>query len=112
MTMRTDELQKNLPRVKFERPLAVRVVSIDGTWCGDSFLIDISDTEAEIEATGQAVELAEFFLMLTSFGSPVFRRCRRSWVHGTRIGVSFNNSKIGIKSPPEGANPPQLAIRE
>jgi hypothetical protein len=98
MTMRTNELEENPRRVEFERPLAVKVMSIDGTWCGDSFLIDISDTEAQIEATGQAAELAEFFLMLTSFGSPVFRRCRRNWVDGARMGVSFNKTQIGINS--------------
>jgi hypothetical protein len=83
MTMRTNK--KNQRRVEFDRPLEVRVRSIDGTWCGDGFLIDISDTEAQIEATGQAAELAEFFLVLTSFGSPVFRRCKRRWVRGARI---------------------------
>src|ERR1700682_1624173 len=98
MTMRTNQIEKNPRRVEFERPLGARVMSIDGTWCGDVFLIDISDTEAQIEATGQAAELAELFLVLTSFGSPVFRRCRRRWVRGARIGVGFHKSQIGMKS--------------
>ena len=98
MTMRTSELEKTPPRVEFERPLPVRVMAIDGTWSDDCFLIDISDTEAQLELTAQPAELAEFFLMLTSFGSPVFRRCRRKWVHGARVGVSFHKSQIGIKA--------------
>ena len=49
MVMRTNEFQNDGPRVKFERPLEVRVMTIDGTWCGESFLIDVSDTEAQIE---------------------------------------------------------------
>ena len=98
MTMKTNQIEKNQRRVEFDRPLGVRVMSIDGTWCGDGFLIDISDTEAQIEATGQAAELAEFFLILTSFGNPVFRRCRRRWVRGARIGVGFHKSQIGMKS--------------
>jgi hypothetical protein len=97
MTMRTNDLEKTPPRVAFERPLAVRVMAIDGTWCDNCFLIDISDTDAQIELTHQPGELAEFFLMLTSFGSPVFRRCRRKWVQGARMGVSFNKTQIGIK---------------
>jgi hypothetical protein len=96
MTMRTSELEKTPPRVEFERPLPVRVMAIDGT-C-PTMLIDISDTEAQLELTAQPAELAEFFLMLTSFGSPVFRRCRRKWVQGARVGVSFHKSQIGIKA--------------
>jgi hypothetical protein len=98
MMMRTNEFQNDAPRVKFERPLEVRVMTIDGTWCSESFLIDVSDTEAEIEVTGHAAELTEFFLLITSFGSPVFRRCKREWIHGARVGVSFNKTNIGIKS--------------
>ena len=73
-------------------------MAIDGTWYRESFLIDVSDTGAEIEVTGHAAELSEFFLLLTSFGSPVFRRCKREWVHGARVGVSFNKTNIGLKS--------------
>jgi hypothetical protein len=100
-----NEPEKNQRRVEFEQRLAARVMSIDGTWCGDGFLIDISDTEAQIEATGQAAELAEFFLVLTSFGSPVFRRCTRRWVRGARMGVSFNKTQIGIKSLEDEVRP-------
>jgi hypothetical protein len=84
--------------VKFEQPLEVRVMTIDGTWCDDCSLVDISDTAAQIELTGRAAELTEFFLMLTSFGNPVFRRCRREWVDGAKMGVSFKKTNIGIKS--------------
>ena len=87
--MRTDESGKDEPRVRFERPLDVRVMTIDGTRCSEGRLIEISDSEAQIELTGQAAELSEFFLMLTGFGNPVFRRCRRKWVHGAQMGVSF-----------------------
>ncbi len=73
-------------------------MAIDGTWCGEGLLIDVSHTEAQIEVTGRAAELTEFFLLLTSFGSPVFRRCKREWVHGARVGVSFNKTNIGIES--------------
>jgi hypothetical protein len=96
MMMRTNE--EDALRVKFERPLAVRVMAIDGTWSRESSLIDVSDTGAEIEVTGLAAEPSEFFLLLTSFGSPVFRRCKREWVHGSRVGVSFNKTNIGIKT--------------
>jgi hypothetical protein len=97
MTMRTNE-ENDALRVKFERPLEVKLMAIDGTWYRESFLIDVSDTGAQIEVTGHGPELTEFFLMLTSFGTPVFRRCKREWVHGARIGVSFNKTNIGMKS--------------
>jgi len=84
--------------VRFERPLPVRIMAIDGTWCVDSRLIEIADSGAQVELTGQAIELTEFFLMLTTFGNPVFRRCKREWVRGARVGVSFKKINIGIES--------------
>jgi hypothetical protein len=97
--MRPDE--KHEPNVKFEQALDIRVMTIDGTRCGEGRLIEISDSEAQIELTGHAAELSEFFLMLTGFGNPVYRRCRRKWVHGAQIGVSFKRTDIGIKSSKE-----------
>jgi hypothetical protein len=97
--MRADE--KDEPHVKFDPPLDIRVMTIDGTWCGEGRLIDISDSEAQIEFTGHAAELNEFFLMLTGFGNPVYRRCRRKWVDGAQIGVTFKRTDIGIKPPKE-----------
>ena len=84
--------------VRFERPLPVRMMAIDGTRCVDSRLIDITDSGAQVEMKGRAVELTEFFLMLTTFGNPVFRRCKREWVRGARVGVSFKKINIGIES--------------
>jgi hypothetical protein len=97
--MRTDE--KHEPRVKFDQPLDIKVMTIDGTRRGEGRLIEISDSEAQIELMGQVAELSEFFLMLTGFGNPVYRRCRRQWVHGAQMGVSFKRSGIGIKSSKE-----------
>ena len=96
--MRTDESGEDEPRVKFERPLDITVMTIDGTRCGEGRLIEISDSEAQIELTGHVAELNEFFLLLTGFGNPVFRRCRRKWVDGARMSVNFNNTQIKIKS--------------
>ena len=70
------------PVVKFDRPLPVGIMTIDGTRCMDSRLIDISDSGGQVEIAGHALDLTEFFLMLTTFGNPVFRRCKREWVQG------------------------------
>jgi hypothetical protein len=51
---------------------------------GGGRLIEISDSEALIELTGHAADQAEFFLLVTEFGNPVFRHCKRKWVHGRR----------------------------
>jgi hypothetical protein len=98
--MRT-EAENDDPRVKFEPPLPIRVMAIDGTRSCDGFLTEISDREGEIELTGYAGELSEFFLLLTRFGNPVFRRCWRKWVRGAEMGVSFNRTDIGIRSSKE-----------
>ena len=80
------------PRVKFEQPLDIKVMSIDGTRSEKGRLIEIGDYQAVIELTGRAAEWNEFFLLLTSFGNPVFRRCVRVWAYGGQIGVKFNES--------------------
>jgi hypothetical protein len=84
-------------RVKFERPLEAGLMAIDGTWRRDCRLIDVSATGAKIEIDGPAVELKEFFLMLSRFGNPVFRRCKREWVDGSLMGVGFQSSPTGTK---------------
>jgi hypothetical protein len=95
------EEENDEPRVKFEQPLDIKVMSVDGTRCGEGCLIEISDREAQIKLTGHVAELSEFFLMITGFGNPVFRRCRRTWIHGQQMGVSFQRTNIGIKSSNE-----------
>jgi len=91
------ERRKGAARVKFENPLDVRVMAIDGTWCRDCQLIDVSETGAQIGLTGPAVNETEFFLLLTNFGNPVFRMCIRRWVDGTLMGVSFSKDATGAK---------------
>jgi hypothetical protein len=86
------------PRVIFELPLGVRVMTIDGTWTGDCLLIEMTDAGAQLEVTDRAAALTEFFLILNSFGPPVFRHCKRAWVDGNRMWVSFNKANIGIRS--------------
>jgi hypothetical protein len=93
--------QSDAAHVKFEQPLEAKVMTLDGVWCGKCSLVDISDFQAQIESAGRAAELSEFFLLLTSFGNPVFRLCRREWVHGGKVGVSFKNTNIGMASSEE-----------
>jgi hypothetical protein len=86
------------PRVIFERPLGVRVMTIDGTRTSDCLLIEMTDAGARLKVTDHAAALTEFFLILNSFGSPVFRHCKRVWVDGDQMGASFNKANIGIKT--------------
>jgi hypothetical protein len=85
-------------RVHFEPPREVAVMSIDGTWRAEAVLMDISAKEARIRSPILRAELPEFFLMLTTFGSPVFRRCARAWVNGPEMGLTFAKAKIGAKA--------------
>jgi len=106
--MNNNERRKGEPRVQFEPPLDVRVMTIDGTWSGESGLIEISDNGARLKVTGHATELTDFLLILNSFGPPVFRHCKRVWVQGQLIGVSFNKTNIGIKPLEEVRREAQL----
>jgi hypothetical protein len=95
--MSTNERRISAPRVRFERPLDVRVMAIDGTWCRECLLIDVSETGARIKLTIPAAGLTEFFLLMSTFGDPVFRRCKRIWVDGELMGVAFDRDPIGAK---------------
>jgi hypothetical protein len=97
MSVPINERRLGEPRVKFERPLDVRAMAIDGTWCRKCLLIDVSETGARIKLTSPAAGLTEFFLLLTTFGIPVFRRCSRQWVDGLLMGVMFEQGPIEEK---------------
>jgi hypothetical protein len=97
MTRIYDERRKEV-RVQFETPLDARVMAIDGTSFQDCQLIDMSESGARITLSGPAPELTEFFLVLSSFGAPVFRRCRREWVEGAMMGVTFLKGHVTEKT--------------
>jgi hypothetical protein len=86
---------KGAARVKFEPPLAARYMSIDGTFCAPCKVIDASDSGSQLEFENSAAPLTEFFLVLTSSPTPVFRRCRRVWINGNRMGVEYQRRVAG-----------------
>jgi hypothetical protein len=65
-------------RVQFEPPLKVTMMAIDGTWARECLLIDVSDSGAQIGMKDTGVSTEEFFLLLSSIGTPAFRRCKRA----------------------------------
>lgn len=87
------EEKRKASRVQFEKPLDARLMAIDGTWCRDCQLLDLSASGARIRIESSAAELIEFFLLLTRFGTPVHRRCKRAWVDGSTIGVAFEGGQ-------------------
>jgi hypothetical protein len=89
---RTFDERRKAPRVQFERPLEAKIMAIDGTWCCECHLIDMSESGARIRLESPAAGLTEFFLVLSSFGKPVYRRCKRAWVEGAQMGVGFQKS--------------------
>jgi hypothetical protein len=109
MTTKPDKWER---RVQFEPPREVTVMSIDGTWCAEAVLLEVSDKGALIRSPILRAELAEFFLVLTRFGNPVFRRCTRTWINGPEMGVTFakSGSKPPKKAPTgeDGVGPPSF----
>ena len=90
------ERRRGSPRIKFEPPLAAKYMSIDGTFCASCAVIDASDTGAQLEFERASPGLNEFFLMFTTSPLPVFRRCRRVWVNGNRMGVEYQRKQAGV----------------
>jgi hypothetical protein len=73
------------------------MMAIDGTWHRDCLLIDVSDSGAQLAAEVSGLATDEFFLLLSSVGVPAFRRCRRAWVEGARMGVWFEKKRLSGK---------------
>ncbi len=94
----TFDERRKASRVQFEKPLAARIMAIDGTWSRDCHLLDVSESGARIKLESTAAELTEFFLVLSAFGSPVFRRCKRAWVDGPLMGVAFRRGPVAEKT--------------
>jgi PilZ domain len=77
-------------RVVFEHPVPAQLMAIDGTWRRECTIEDVSDSGAKL-SVGSSIEglqLAEFFLVLSSTGL-AYRRCKLAWVNGDQIGVIF-----------------------
>jgi hypothetical protein len=90
--------RKGAPRIQFAIPIDGMMMAIDGTWCRKCTVIDISESGAQLCVEAAAASIAEFFLLMSRQGQPVFRRCRRVWNKGERMGVDFDKSKVTDKS--------------
>ncbi len=108
MTTTFDE-RRGAARVQFERPLDAKVMAIDGTWRHECQLLDVSESGARITLACPATDLTEFFLVLSSFGSPVYRRCKRAWVDGAQMGVAFQKGAASGKRLTMRGRQPELA---
>ena|ERR1700676_2918055 len=77
-------------RVSFEHPFEALMMGIDGTWCRECHLVDVSVSGARliVFASVEGLNLKEFFLLLTPTGI-AFRRCELVRVNGDEIGVRF-----------------------
>jgi hypothetical protein len=98
MTRTFNERRKH-PRIQFEKPLDAKIMAIDGTWCRNCQVLDVSEHGARITLEGSAANLIEFFLLLSAFGSPVYRRCKLAWVDGSLVGVAFEKGKLKGSKP-------------
>jgi hypothetical protein len=65
-------------------------MAIDGTWCRDCKIMDVSDFGAklQIDQSVEGLHLREFFLVLSRTGI-AHRRCELVWFRGCELGVNF-----------------------
>jgi hypothetical protein len=97
MRMLATDRRRGPARVRFDHPLDVRILAIDGTWCRDCQLIEVSENSAQISLNGSPVTDDEMILLLTKFGCPVFRMCKRTSVDGALMNLAFHRDGIGKK---------------
>jgi len=87
-------------RVSFTRGYPAWIMSIDGTRRLDCDLVEISEAGAQLVVKKSIAGLKEFFLVLSSVGTPAYRRCSLAWVDGESVGVRFT-----LKSSKNQAEP-------
>ena len=77
-------------RVNFESKVAAYIVAADGSWQRKCFVNDISKTGAKLTVDGPLDKLnpKQFFLVMSANGN-VYRRCEKSWIIGSELGVNF-----------------------
>jgi hypothetical protein len=92
--------------INFDTPRAGKLVAIDGTSCRDCDVLDLSQTGAQLRVDASPGNADEFFLLLTSFGAPVFRRCKVLRVQGNKLDVEFPTRMTPPKQAPR--NPDAL----
>ncbi|MGH6710091.1 MAG: PilZ domain-containing protein [Bradyrhizobium sp.] len=101
--------QRKHSRVVFARGVAARILAIDGTWCHDVMMEDVSATGAKLtlEHPLDRTITKEFFLALSTTGK-VFRRCELAWVNGNQLGATFvTRDNASQKSRKPALRPPQ-----
>ncbi len=88
--------KRKTDRVRFELGYPARIVAIDGTWCRDCLIEDISQTGVKVSLAEsvEGLNLTEFFLALSQTG-PAHRRCRMMWHRGETVGASFIHANAG-----------------
>jgi hypothetical protein len=96
--MMSSERRKGAPRIQFDMPIEGQMMAIDGTWRRSCTVIDISETGAQLCVEESGATTMEFFLVLSRYGHPVFRRCKRVWNRGDRMGVDFDKTKVTDKT--------------
>jgi len=90
--------------VSFETPRLGKLVAIDGTTCRDCEILVLSQAGAQLRIQDSLGNTQEFFLLLTNFGAPVFRRCKVLKVQGDRLDVEFPSRNSQPKQPPRNPN--------
>jgi hypothetical protein len=84
-------------RVQFDPALKVMMMAIDGTWACECQLVDASESGAQLVVKNLNPSTEEFFLLLSSVGVPAYRRCKRAWVEGDKMGVWFDKKGLSAK---------------
>ncbi len=82
--------RRGAARFVFQESIPARLFGIDGAWCRECRILDISDLGARIriEWSLQGLQMQEFFLVLSTRGT-AHRRCELAWFRGEEIGVKF-----------------------
>ena len=71
--------------VAFLHPLHARITAVDAAWNKACTVDLISNNMVEITADDLPPSLDEFYLILSSVGQPVYRRCVGASVRGSKL---------------------------
>jgi len=105
-------LRTESKRVTFSQPLYARCVALDESWSTDCQVLSVWNDGARLAARNPK-DLTSFFLIFVSSPKPVFRRCKRVWVRGNEIEVSYERQPpcFGLERNPLDEAPSGLLDR-
>ncbi len=102
-------LRTESKKVTFTHPLDARCVALDESWSIDCQVLRVWDDGARLFVP-DPLDVTRFFLIFVSSPKLVLRRCKRVWVRGNELEVSYERQRpcFALERNPLNEKPARL----